>query len=610
MWNIFKKIGNFILSHKIVSIILIIVIVAGSWYGIKSFNKNQDSVKYVVAPVEKGTLVVSVSGTGQVLSSNEVTLSAKTSGEVTYLGASVGDEVISGKLLLTIDTADAQQAIKDAQASYDLAVLSLNKLKEPIDELTLMQAEDAVISAQNSKTNLESSLAKAYEDGFNSVSNAFLDLPDVMSGLYDVIYGNGYHDYQGNADYYAAGESEYSDKAKIYKQDVFDKYAVARSAYNENLENYKKTNRYSSADEIESLINETYETNKAISDAIKSANNLIQFYKDYLAQKRLTPNNLVNTHLTSLNNYTSKTNSILSNLLSIKQTIQNNKDSLKNADRTILEKQMSLEKTKAGPTDLELKSQELAVEQKYNALLTAQENLNNCYVRAPFSGTVAKINVTKGNSVSNGAALITFISKGKIINVSLNEVDISKVKIGDSVNLTFDALPELTLTGKVVEVDAVGTVTSGVVNYNVKISFDDETGQVKPGMTASASIITEAKTDVLLVPNSAVKSAGESYYVEVPELPVEESLLSNTKGIILTGGIQKKAIEIGLANDFYTEVISGLIENEQVISSTIKNSSTAKSSTAAVSSSASQSAKTNSNSGGNMIMPGLGGPPN
>jgi predicted RND superfamily exporter protein len=64
MWNIFKKIGNFILSHKIVSIILIIVIVAGSWYGIKSFNKNQDSVKYVVAPVEKGTLVVSVSGTG------------------------------------------------------------------------------------------------------------------------------------------------------------------------------------------------------------------------------------------------------------------------------------------------------------------------------------------------------------------------------------------------------------------------------------------------------------------------------------------------------------------------------------------------------------------
>lgn len=608
MLSIFKKIANFVLSHKIISISLVIAIIIGGWYGYNILHKKQNSVKYVVAAVTKGTLISSVSGTGQVSTSNEVTINSKVSGEITYIGVSAGKDAENGQLLLKIDPTDAEQSVRDAQANYDLAVLSFNELKEPADELTLMQAEDALTAAQNSKTNTESSLSKAYEDSFNSVSNAFLDLPDIMSGLYDVIYGHAYNNYQGNVDFYTGGEYDYTQKANSYKQDVFTKYESARLAYDKNLEDYKKTNRYSSTAEIESLISETYETTKLIAEAVKSTNNLIQFYKDYMVQKKLSYSATVTTHLTTLNGYTSKTNSLLTTLLSNKQTIQTNKDSLVTAERTITEKQISLNKVKAGATEIELKSQELAVEQKYNALLTAKENLTDCYIKAPFSGTVAKVSVSQGNSVSSGASLITFISKGKIVNVSLNEVDITKVKVGDSVTLTFDAISDLTLTGKVAEVDTVGTVSSGVVSYNVKISFDDETDQVKPGMTASASIITEAKMDVLLVPNSAVKSSGDAYFVEVPEKSVSQDLLNNTKGINLSGALQKKTVEIGSANDSYTEITSGLSENDQVISSTVKTSSSSKSSTT---SSSSDSSSTKSNNSGSIIMPGMGGgPPN
>ena len=610
MLSIFKKIANFVLSHKIISVLLVGTIIAGSWYGITALNKKQNSVKYVIAAATKGTLVSSVSGTGQVSTSNEVTISSKASGEITYVCVATGDDAENGQLLLKIDPTDAEQSVRDAQASYDLAVLSFNELKEPADELTLMQAEDALTTAKNSKINTESSLAKAYEDGFNSVSNAFLDLPDVMSGLYDVVYGHAYNNYQGNADFYAGGEYDYSQKASSYKQDIFTKYETARLAYEKNLEDYKKTNRYSSTAEIESLISETYETTKLMAEAIKSANNLIQFYKDYLIQKRLSYSATVTTHLTALNSYTSKTNSLLTSLLSVKQTIKTNQDSLESADRAILEKQISLDKVKAGASEIELKSQELAVQQKYNALLTAKENLTNYFVKAPFSGTVAKVNVSKGNSVSTGTSLISFISKGKIVNVSLNEVDITKVKVGDSVTLTFDAITDLSLIGKVSEVDTVGTVSSGVVNYNVKISFDDETEQVKPGMTASASIITEAKTDVLLVPNSAIKSGGDTYFVEVPENSVSEDSLNNTKGIVLSGQIQKKTVEIGSANDAYTEITSGLDENAQVIYSTVKTTSSSSSKTSN-SSSSTNSSSTKSNNSNSIIMPGMGGgPPN
>ena len=606
MLNIFEKLLKIIFSHKIISGILLLVIIAGAWFSSGLINKNQNTTKYVVSTASKGTLIKSVSGTGQVSSYSEITMNSKASGEIAYLGVSAGEEVEEGKLLLKINSSEAEQTIRDAQTSYDLAVLSLEELVAPVDTLSLMQAEDALTAAEDSKINSEADLKKAYDDGFTSVSNVFLDLPEIMSGLNNIIYGNTFYDYQGNADYYAGIVSGLTSKEKInqYKQDCFDKYSLARLAYDENFENYKKINRYSSEQEIESLINETHETNILISDAIKSTNNLIQFYKDELINRKLIPNPVSDTHLSSLNNYTGKTNNFISSLLSLKQTIQNAKNSIVSAERNIIEKQLSLEKIKTGATEINIKSQEMTVAQKKNALLTAQKNLANYYLYAPFSGIVAKININKGETVSSGNSLMTFISKGKIVNISLNEVDISKVSVGNPVNLSFDAIEGLTLVGKVSQIDTIGTVSSGVVNYNVEISFSDDSNQVKPGMSSSVSITTEAKVDVLLVPNSAIKSSDNGYYVEMPETAIEESLLNNNKGVAISGAIQKKTIEIGLANDSYTEIISGINENDQVISSTVSNSS----------STSKNSNSTNSNSvkniNTNMMIPGAGGPPN
>ncbi len=611
MPNVFKKLLKIIVSHKIISGILLVIIASVClWSG--TINKDQNIVKYVVSLANKGTLITSVSGTGQVSSSNEITINSKASGEITYLEVLAGQEVEEGKLLLKINSSEAEQSIKDAQTNYDLALLSLEELIAPPDELSLMQAEDAFTSAKDSKTNAETSLEKAYDDGFTSVSNVFLDLPEIMSGLDDIIYGDTFNDYQGNADYYAGIVSGLTGKEKInqYKQDCFDKYFLAREAYDENFENDKKISRYSSEQEIENLINETQETNILISDAIKSTNNLIQFYKDELVSRRLNPNPVSDTHLSSLNSYTSKTNNFISSLLSLKQTIQNAKNFIISAERNIIEKQLSLDKIKSGATEINIKSQEMAVAQKKNALLTAQKNLANYYIYAPFSGTVAKINVTKGETISSGNSLMTFISKGKIVNISLNEVDISKVSIGNLANLSFDAIEGLTLVGKVSQIDTIGTVSSGVVNYNVEISFNDDSNQVKPGMSTSVSITTEAKPDVLLVPNSAIKSSNSGYYVEVPDIKVEENLLDNNKGVTISGTIGKKTVEIGSANDSYTEIISGLSENDQIISSTINNTTANKS----TSSNSKNSTSTNSNSerniNTNMIIPGAGGPPN
>jgi hypothetical protein len=94
----------------------------------------------------------------------------------------------------------------------------------------------------------------------------------------------------------------------------------------------------------------------------------------------------------------------------------------------------------------------------------------------------------------------------------------------------------------------------------------------------------------------------------MPKKSVDSSSLNNSKGVTLEGGITQKTVEIGTSNDSYTEITNGLNENDQVISSTLTAAASAKTSTSSSSSRSSNS--TNSGESKNIMMPGLGGPPN
>jgi len=166
------------------------------------------------------------------------------------------------------------------------------------------------------------------------------------------------------------------------------------------------------------------------------------------------------------------------------------------------------------------------------------------------------------------------ITKQEIAEIAFNEIDAANIKTGQKVTLTFDALPEATISGEVIEVDTVGIVNQGVVSYGVKITLDTEIEEVKPGMSITADIIIEAKQDVLVLPNSAIKSEGEYYYVELADVSEEmkQQLLANVSGAILPTLPKLQPIEIGLASDFSTEIVAGLQEGDVVISSTINPS--------------------------------------
>ena len=542
------------------------------YYGYKGIFPSVAPVRYVMAVASKGTLVVSLSGSGSVSASNQVDLKPKASGVVTYVSVVAGQTVRAGALLVQLDASNVASAVRDAQNNLDSAQLSMQKLTQATDALSLIQAQNALATAQQSKQDTTDNLTKTYNDGFNTISNTFLDLPTIMTGLNNILYGNDFGRGQWNSDVYLNEMNRYSDQAIIFRDDAIAKYQKAKTEYDQTFSDYKAMTRDSATGTIESMVAETYNTSKDIAEAVKSTNNFIQLYKDTLIGKNLKTSPLADTHLASLNSYTGMTNIQLSNLLNIKQTIQSDKDSLVADDRTIAEKTESLKKLQVGTDPLDIKAQQLSITQRQNALYDAQNTYADYFVRAPFDGVVAAINVKHGDTIGSTSA-VTMITQQKIADISLNEVDVAKIKVGQKATLTFDALPDLTITGDVASIDTLGTITQSVVTYNVKISFDTQDVRVKPGMSVSTAIITDVKQDVVMVPNSAVKN--------------------NTVQIMVNGKPETKNVEVGIANDTMTEIISGVAENDNAVTQTITGTTT--------------TTPTTSGAGGGIRIPGVGG---
>ena len=573
--NIFGKTKSFIFRHKIISLVAILLVFGGGYWLHSSLNNTNSVSRYVLSAAAKETIISSITGTGQTSAVNDLDVKPKTSGDLTYVGVVGSQTITKGELIAKIDTTDAQQAVNNAQQALDEANVDLEKMKGV--ETDLGKLRGVTEKAQDS-------LDATYESGYNTVTNAFLNLPTVMTGLQDILYGYSFSNYQRNIDFYLNSTYPYNDNVTVYEANAASSYQAARDSYDKTFADFKTVSRTSSKAQIESIISETYDTIGKISQSVKDSINLIQEYQDEFTKHDAKPQSGAATHLSSLSGYVNTTNTYLSSLLSTKTSIESDKESLVQ-------------------TTYDISDQENLVATKQVALDNAKKNLSYCYIYAPFSGVVSTVNVKVGDSVSSGTSLAKVVTKDVVAIISLNEVDASKVTLGQKVTTTFDAIDGLSLTGVVNSVDAVGTVSQGVVSYSVKITFDSQDSRLKPGMSVSSNIITETKQNVLTVPNSAVKSKNGVYYVLV--LSQKQDLTSSTasQGFLSATAPTQKTVEVGTSDDTNTEITSGLAEGDQVVSRTISATSTTTSSTSKTTSKARQTLI-----GGGAS--GAGGPPN
>ena len=247
----------------------------------------------------------------------------------------------------------------------------------------------------------------------------------------------------------------------------------------------------------------------------------------------------------------------------------------------------------------------------------AQDAENDLRVTSPCSGMVYALDVDEGDSVSaatggsssastsggaggatggatttstsssSGAPVVIAPTQPLAVHLTVNEVDLPSLKVGQRVELEFDALSDITATGKVYDIGSEGTVSSGVVTFDVWVSLDVTADELRSGMSASATIVTEIARDALLVSNAAVKTADDgSSYVEV----LADGATTPTQVTVTTG----------LASSTQTQILSGLAEGDTVVTSTSDSND--------------DSSDSSSSDRGGIMMPGsgaggMGGPP-
>jgi len=556
-----------------------VVVLIFGYFIYRNFLSNKNQNLYTLIQVGRGDINIVTSGTGYVIADKEIDIKSEVSGNVNFVGFKEGDFVKKDNLIVKLDDREAQKLVRNAEINLESAKLSLEKLKQPVDNYTLVQAENALLAAQQAKQKAEDELKKSYEDGMNIITNVFLDVNYIINGLKDIFFKNNIapNFYLYNITWYS-NQTLDRERATQYANEIIKGYNLAFSIYLDNFKNYEELSRFSDFQTIENLIFKTYEMVKVVADVVKTSKNFVDFVVNYMKDKDLEIPPLVLNHQIDLESFTLKINNNLSSLLNIKTAIQINKDNVISAERSVIEKSEYLQKLKKGPDELDLKSAELLVKQRENELIDAKEKINDYYIRAPFDGVITKINVKSGDSIESGRVVATLSTNKKIAEIVLNEVDVTKVNINDEAFLTFDALPEVRLKGKVVSINPAGEISQGVVSYKIKIAFENNP-QVKIGMTVNAEIINEKKENVLVVPNQAVKKFQDKIFVEVPDerdlnvlnkkiYNLENFGISNNKRIIslnLNYQPQRRFIKTGLSDEKNIEVLEGLKEGEWVI---------------------------------------------
>ena len=188
-----------------------------------------------------------------------------------------------------------------------------------------------------------------------------------------------------------------------------------------------------------------------------------------------------------------------------------------------------------------------------------QEAMNNYTVTSPISGTIIEKNAKAGDALTAGADLCTIYDLSYLVMViNVDELQVSDVSVGQSVQVTADAVPDKTYTGTVTRVSMKGSSNGGTTTYPVTVRIDETEG-LRPGMNANAEIVVAEARNALAVPNAAIVRGG--YVLVTKDSP---SAANADPDMTAPEGYVYVPVKIGVSDDDYTQIISGVTGNDTV----------------------------------------------
>jgi HlyD family secretion protein len=538
---------------KKIIIFLILIGVATAVVSYFVVGKEQN-IEYVTSTVESGTLTQSVEATGKVESIERIELNFRTTGRIEDMNVKVGDEVTSNQILARLESralmskvSDARAKVEKEKADYDKLLAGASDEDIKVDEDMVAQKEKDVASAENSLVNLrvkrKIELDNLKEKAITSLKNEIL-----VAELALEVIDNTLDDPDAESSYaYVLTEKT---TALISRNSAGSEVSAVSEAADLLEVNSNDDDVLSGLDDGKAMLNFVKDALSDTMDVLKGASTTYNFTEsdlDTLKSNIQTQQTTINTSSTNI--VTAKTN-WTGKIASYNDQIAAAEDDVSQAKSALSVAESQLELKKSPPRTFEINAQKAEVSQAEAALSLALANLEEAVIRAPLSGIITKKYYEAGEQTSLASPVLEMIGQATLeIEVDIPESDIAKVLTGQTVEITLDAFGDENIYhGSITFVDPAETLIQDVVYYKVKVAFSDS-GQVKPGMTANVTIVTDAKEDVLWVPFRAVKTRNGDKYVEILSvgMPVE------------------RAVQVGLRGDLGIEIVSGIEVGDEVI---------------------------------------------
>jgi HlyD family secretion protein len=257
----------------------------------------------------------------------------------------------------------------------------------------------------------------------------------------------------------------------------------------------------------------------------------------------------ITAYKTSLATGLNAVNTASTNLSTLNQNIASQKF-------LVAQRQAELNLKMAGSTPEDIQGQQAQVAQAQASAQSIQVKIAKSALVSPFAGVVSVNNTKVGKIATAGTVLVSVISDNNLeIDANIPEVDIGRVSVGNAVNVTFDAFPNETFTGKIFYMDPAQTVTQGVVAYKIKVALDKTDPRVRSGLTANLIIKNKEKNNVLVLPQFAILQTDKGNFVQVLE----------------NGKPMQKPVTLGIRDqNGNTEILSGVSEGQQVLNIGLK----------------------------------------
>ena len=492
---------------KITAVVCVAAVAAAVLLPKNSKKAVQASTQYMETALERRDITNTFSGSGTISAANTYTVKSLVKGTVLTADFEVGDTIEKGTVLYTIDSSDAATSEEKAQ-------LALEQAQRSYDDTADAQYIRSVIGGTVASIKVK---AGDYVTAGQEIATVRDDSSLLLTLEFPAADASGF----------AVGQA-----AEVILNGTFETLSGTVQAV-AGTDTISSGNLLVRTVTIAVKNNGSLTTAQAASAIINGVSALASARFDYQHQQTVTATTSGTVAAVCVKEGTAiEANTAIVQLsgTELSRQVQSAADSLLNA-------QLSMSDT--------------------------QKQMENYTITSPISGTVIQKNVKAGDTVgtdTTASETLCTIYDLSYLEMTLNvdELEILSIKEGQTVTITADAISDRTFTGVVTSVSAAGTTTGGTTTYPVTIRIDD-TGDLLPGMNATAEIEVSSASNALAVPNGSVVRG--NYVLVTKDSP---SAANAVQDMTAPDGYVYVKITTGTSDDDYIEVASGLQEGDTI----------------------------------------------